>query len=551
MANADHTMSSAPDPRERDASGAADAPDRKRAAKSGQDFAIDRPARPHDLGDDVIEFGTFRVLPYQRQLYDGQERVQIGSRAFDLLLALLSRPGALLTKKDLIAQVWPNTFVDECNLRVTIVALRKVLRDRDARNPLIVTVNGGGYRFVAPVTRAQGARRLMPVLITDAASAKQLAIELPGPRTPMFGRTEFVSTLIAQMLDCRTVTIVGPGGIGKTRVAAATAELLAETHPVEISFVDLTTISDAARVPGAIAGAIGIDLPRADPIGGLVGCLRDRLLGRRGMLLVLDNCERMVDATADLIERLSGAPGLNILATSREPLRFAGEYIRKLPPLHIPDSSEQLTAASSVTYPAVQLFADRAHTAHNTFTVTDGNARLIADICCQLDGIPLAIELAARTVMAFGLKGLATQLDQPFRLRMNGLRTAHPRHRNLAALLDWSYDTLSESERAALRRLAIFPGPFTLKEACAVITGSTSDRPCGVEEVMSLLSKSLIASDFSASVAPYRLLGTTRVYAHGKLAASGELKEVEQRHTALAARASSFATALGQHGALE
>jgi predicted ATPase len=227
---------------------------------------------------------------------------------------------------------------------------------------------------------------------------------------------------------------------------------------------------------------------------------------------------------------LRGAPGVQILATSREPLRAKGEHVHRLPPLQTPRTSMGLTAAEALGFPAVRLFVERAAATLGAFELNDAGAPIVADICRKLDGIPLAIELAAGRVDAFGLRGLAAHLDDPLQLLTGGRRTALPRHRTMRAALDWGHDLLPERERAVLRRLAIFAGSFTL-EAASAVAASTEIAAEVVECVANLVAKSLTAAEVGGGAPCYRLLETTRAYALEKLADSGELEQVEHRYS--------------------
>jgi predicted ATPase len=254
-------------------------------------------------------------------------------------------------------------------------------------------------------------------------------------------------------------------------------------------------------------------------------------LADKRMLLVLDNCEHVIEAAATLVSGLlNGAPGLQILATSREPLRAEGEHVHRLPPLAIPPASPQLTAAEALRFPAVQLFVERAAATSSTFSFGDKEAPLVADVCRRLDGIPLAIELAAARVDALGVWSLALHLDEPLHLLTAGRRAAPPRHHSLRAMLDWGNDLLPEPERMVLRRLAIFAGGFTLEAASAVAAGAKIAQADVVEHVANLVAKSLIAADVAGTAARYRLLGITRAYALEKLLESGEFEEVGHCH---------------------
>jgi predicted ATPase len=249
------------------------------------------------------------------------------------------------------------------------------------------------------------------------------------------------------------------------------------------------------------------------------------------MLIVIDCCERVVEAAAVLAENLlKGAAGIAILATSREPLRAEGESVYRLPPLEIPPSSTDLTAVDALTYPAVQLFVERAASTADRFELRDTDAPVVADICRKLDGIALAIELAAGRVDVFGLLGVAARLDDRIRLLTHGRRTALPRQQTLRATLDWSYDVLSQAEQALLRRLAVFAGGFALEAAQAVAEGGLAAYTDMAEVVANLVSKSLLNADVRTATGLYRLLDTTRAYALKKLSESGEFHQAARAH---------------------
>ena len=332
------------------------------------------------------------------------------------------------------------------------------------------------------------------------------------------GRDGTVAALAAQLPQRRLVTLTGPGGIGKTTVALAVAREVAASYPDGVAFVDLAPVGDPRLVPGAIAAALGLAAGSDDPTAAVVAFLR----GRR-LLLLLDNCEHVVEAVAPAAEDVvRGAPDVHVLATSREPLRAAGERVHRLAPLEAPSASAGLTAAEALTFPGVQLFVERAAEGVDGFGLGDADAPLVADICRRLDGVPLAIELAAGRVDAFGVRGLAAHLDDRFRLLTTGRRTALPRHQTLAATLDWSHDLLPGAERALLRRLAVFAGDFSLEAAIAL----APDQPPSevVAHVADLVAKSLVAADHRGEAVRYRLLDTTRLYGLERLRESGELR---------------------------
>src|SRR6266700_620012 len=407
----------------------------------------------------AISFGPFRLLAAQRLLLEGDNPVRLGSRAFDILAALVERAGEVVGKKELIAGAWPQTFVEDANLKIQVSALRRALGDGQGGHRYVVTVPGRGYNFVAPVRREELSR--VPLAPTSAQPAVH---NLPFATIRMIGREEAVAALVSRLSRERLVTIIGPGGIGKTTVALAVAERMIAEYEHGVWLVDLAPVGDPRLVPTAVATVLGLDVRTDDQLAGLVTNLRDKRI-----LLLLDNCEHVIDETATLATAgLRGASGANILATSREALGVAGEREYRLRPLSIPQPSAKLTAAEAALFPAVQLFVERAAAVVEDFALTDANAPLIVAICRKLDGLPLAIEFAAPRVAMLGVEGLAAHLNDRPRLSGAQRRTATPRHRTMRAVLDWSYGLLTEDEQAFFRSLGTFAGGFTVEAATAV-----------------------------------------------------------------------------------
>src|SRR5262249_34809845 len=255
-----------------------------------------------------------------------------------------------------------------------------------------------------------------------------------------------------------------------------------------VRFVDLASIADARLVPSALASVLGVAIRSDDPLPGLIAFLKGRQ-----MLLVLDSCERVIEAAAALAEEIfNRAPDVCILATSREPLRAEGERVQRLLPLEVPPTSARLTADAAMTFSAIQLFVERATGSSGEFRLADADAPVVADICRRLDGIALAIELAAGRIDVLGLHGLAARLDDRFRLLTRGRRTALARHQTLSATLDWSYELLPQSERIVLRRLAVFAGRFTLEAASAVASSAELSASDVADCVANLVAKSIV-----------------------------------------------------------
>jgi predicted ATPase/DNA-binding winged helix-turn-helix (wHTH) protein len=472
----------------------------------------------HELRE-VISVGSFQLDPTQRLLSKGDETIKLGARAFDLLLALADRPGEVVSNRELIASVWPGVFVEDVSLRVHIAALRKALEEDGVSATYLKNVPGRGYSLVAPVSRA--ARTDAPV----EARPAQAKYALPPPLARMVGRDDEVRAIREQLLATRFVTVTGPGGVGKTTVALSLAHELLKEFDGAVCFVELSPLGAPDLVAATVTAAFRLPVDSQDPLPGLIAHLH----GNKA-LLVLDSCEHVIAGAAAVAERLATeVPGLTILATSRESLRSEGEYIHRLPPLMSPPDDGKLTAAEALAYPAAQLFVNRIASAGVHQSLSNEDARIVGEMCRKLGGIALAIELAAGRVAAYGVRDTAALLDGQFSLLWPGRRTAPPRHQTLNATLDWSYNLLTESERTVLRRLAVFPGAFTLEAARQVAAEGIGEDEVS-EAIAGLVAKSLASSDMSGPVTRYRLLDTTRAYAARKLEEAGERVSVRHSH---------------------
>ena len=492
--------------------------------RSPPDLASDKtPRNATTSADCEVLFGPFRLRASRRLLLDGDKPIHIGARALNVLIALVERPGELVTKDELFVRIWPNLSVEEGNLRTQMALLRKALRDGEAGARYIVTAPGRGYRFVAQISRL--IEQDAPFAQTPPANA---LCRPPQRLTRVIGRADAVTEIASQLLRRRFTTIVGPGGIGKTTVALAVAENQTGAYEHGICFADLASLVDPLSTVNSVASALGIPMTSKDTVAVIATFLRDKRI-----LLMLDSCERVVETAAVLAEKvLKSAPGVHILATSREPLRAEGEGIYRLSPLATPPVSDRLTALEVATFSAVELFVERAASSIGGFELSDADVLTVADICRRLDGIALAIELAASHVATLGVRGVAALLNDRFRLLSRGRRTSLPRHQTLEATLDWSYEGLPQNEQLILRRLAVFPGSFALEAACAV----SADEALATDEVIDILdhlvSKSLVVADVRGAIGIYRLLDMTRAYASRKLVESGELGQVARRHAA-------------------
>ena len=469
-----------------------------------------------------LRFGPFTFLPGQQLLAEEGRAVNLGSRARALLATLLENHGDVVTKAQLIQSAWPETFVEEANLRVHIAALRRALGDgRDGRR-YIVNISGRGYSFVFPVEREEG-----PPSRKRPTGASPVPSNLPPALSRIVGRAATIAFVTSLLREQRFVSLVGAGGIGKSTVAIAVAHAVADSFRDGICFVDLSALGDPQLVPAAIAAALGVGLRSEAPTQSLIAATRSRQT-----LLLLDSCEHVIDVVSNLTEELflHGGEGLHILATTREPLRVRGERIHRLSPLDLPPPGASLSSTEALHYPAVQLFVERAAASLNGFELIDSEAPVVAELCRRLDGIALAIEIAAGRVESLGVAGLASRLDDRFRLRLEGRRTALQRHQTLSTLLDWSYMLLPPFEQLVLRQFAILAGNFTVDDAIAIVADDEATDEKVINALANLVEKSLIAADVQGVRARYRLLDTTRAYAALKLAESGKIELLHRRH---------------------
>ncbi|MCK1391827.1 winged helix-turn-helix domain-containing protein [Bradyrhizobium sp. 1] len=454
----------------------------------------------------TLSFGPFTVTPHQRLVTRDGIVLPLGAKSFDTLIALMSRPNQVVSKWDLMGLVWPGMAVEEANLRFHIAALRKALGDGKDGARYITTLSGRGYCFVAPISQAgvQPERH-------RAAVAELPPVKLPNRLQRMVGRADAVTTVSDKLITSRFVTIVGPGGVGKTAVAVAIAHDLLATFAEAAHFVDLAALSDPDLVITSLLLMLGLPAQTDNPMPALLAHLQ-----AKRMLLILDNCEHVIAAAAPLAaEIFQAAPHVHILATSREALRVEGEQVYRLSPLGVPPDDSGLTAAVARTYPAIELFLERANAGGAQIALDDFNAAIAARICRKLDGMALAIELAAGRVEAYGLEQTATLLDERLNLLWHGQRTAPPRQKTLQATLDWSYGLLSELERLVLRRLSVFVGHFTIDAALEVVPDGQVDRALLFEAIDSLVAKSMVAPRPIGAMMRYRLLDTTRAYLLG------------------------------------
>ena len=464
----------------------------------------------------VLSFGPFELSIGNRLLTNGAKVVPLGARAMDLLIVLVEQANKVVGRRTLIERVWPKRGVEQVSLRVHISALRKALDQNDSGRRYIANVPGRGYSFVVPVTPLSSP--------TSGDLNPSSRSRLPARLMRMPGRRDALAAIQMKLAEQKFVTIVGPGGIGKTTIAVAVAHEMSVIFNSQVLFVDLGALGGASLVAPAVAAALGVSVQTNNVVPALI----DRLQ-QRPTLIILDCCEHVIDGASAVAEELiCRVPTLHLLATSREAMRVEGEHVYALCALACPPEDSSLSAREALQYPAVQLLVDCVRAVRGDFELVDADAPTAAAICRRLDGIPLAIQLAAGRVPIFGLSKTASLLDDRLNLSWAGRRTALPKHQTLSAALEWSYDLLGDAEKRVLSRLSVFAGGFTFEAAVAVVADETIDEANVSDCLWELRSKSMIA--VRGEEGRLRLLDTTHAFASRRLAKRDEENHWRRRH---------------------
>jgi predicted ATPase/DNA-binding winged helix-turn-helix (wHTH) protein len=488
-------------------------------------------------GGENLCFGQFRLSRRRRALETEAGPVALGARAFDLLTVLLDERGRLLSKHELLDRVWPGLVVEENNLHVQMVALRRAL---GPEHGLIQTVPGRGYRFAGVLESQKAAETGAPageaaeVQTAQAPAPPGLRAALPAEPARLIGRETELAELQSSLRQNRLVTITGPGGIGKTRLAVALGNAMLAQFPGGARLIDLAPLTDATLVEGAAAAALGIRLDAgSDPVERIGAALAGE-----PVLLLFDNCEHLLDGVAPLVAALlATCEAVCVLATSQEPLRIEGEVTYRLDPLALPPSAAT-RVRELAQFGAVHLFVRRVEAVDRRFKLGPENSAAVAEICRCLDGIPLALEMAAARVPTLGIEGLRQRLGERLRMLTSGVRNAATRHRTLRDTVAWSYELLDAQDQAVFRRLGVFAGGFSAEAAAAVLAGgdgddfiSDADEWVILDALGRLIEKSLVVAE-PGEAPRYRLLETLRLFAIEQLAAHGEQAEFQHRHAA-------------------
>ncbi|WP_244831238.1 winged helix-turn-helix domain-containing protein [Caballeronia sp. TF1N1] len=466
-----------------------------------------------------MQIGGFQIDLEMRALWRNGELVRLGSRAFDILAVVAAAGGRLVSKDEVMNAVWPDTVVEENNIHVHLSALRKVLgADRD----LILTVPGRGYQLL----------QRKPSTPSDEARLKPACgRRLPPQKSALLGRDTEIATIRAMLRNSHVLTVTGAGGIGKTRLAIEAARHSAEDFPEPVCFVELAALTTREGVLCAIAESCGIALPDTQIDVARVAAT----LAGQSKLLLLDNAEHVVGAVAQIVDALvAGNEKLRVLVTSREPLRVMAESIFRVEPLDVPPADA--ADADILRCSAVNLFILRADSLQESVATDSAEIRLVGEICRRLDGLPLAIELAAARVAALGVEGVCRRLDDRMAILAGGYRTALPRHQTLRATFDWSFALLDRDTQSVFWRLALFSGRFSFESMCAAVCDEEHTTADAIGGITELVAKSLVSVEFERATARYRLSESTRAYALEKLRANGELREIIRRNARHVAR---------------
>lgn len=465
-------------------------------------------------------FGAFRFIHARTpQLLHGGQEVPLDAPALRVLATLLAHAGEVVVQDELLRSAWPGRQMSASSGRDAVRRVRAALARFDATTMFIQSVSGRGYSFVASVS--PGAAALDPGDAAPVARAGE-----SGASTRLVGREEAIASIRTILDEHRLVTVLGPGGIGKTAVANALLQAAqAGRAGPNYRWVDLGVVRQPADALPSIAAQIGAVAAQEDPAASIVRHLADAQ-----DVIVLDSCEHVLAVVAPLVQALVCGTRVRILVTTREALDVDSEWVFRLAAMETPANSSALGAQEARTFSAIRLFEVLARRQVRHFEVTDENAAAVGELCRLLDGLPLAIELAAARVELFGVRGLLEQMSHRFRVLSGSLRTALPRHRTLRAAMDWSWDLLPEDERLVLRRISVFRGWFAARLAGDCVSDGTLHARDVMPRLRRLVQKSLLVAAPPGRPARFRLLDTTRAYAAERLAEAGETRSLMRRH---------------------
>lgn len=488
------------------------------------------------LAHEKFVFGTFEVSTYRRDVRRDGRVVEISARAFDLLIVLLRRSGQVISKTELLDEVWPGMTVEPNNLEVCVSALRKIFESSAFASGPIVTVRGRGYCFVEPVRTLHNAGEIDPP--AAVVSQQQQPERRISPRsfyrplTTFVGRRDELALIRERLMARRFVTLIGPGGVGKTRLAQEIGFAVSGDLADGVAFADFSEATTLQSVLEILSSQlqIGSDRRKID------AAICAASIGDKDVLLILDTCDRVFEAVATLVGYLIGhCPRLLILTTSRRRLGVPGEVIVEVKPLATPDAAAAISASEALKSPAVALFVDLATTTVTSFALDDSNLADVIALCSMLDGLPAAIGLAVPLLKVLTPAALAQCVERRPQVLNDPNRAVPVRHRTLRGLVDWSFQSLSEQEKTLIRRLAIFSGRIPLAMVREILFDNEVDRDDVLMMMLALAEKSLLDVELDRTETHFRMLRVVRTYGLAKLAEAGE-QEIYRRFAICIAR---------------
>lgn len=471
----------------------------------------------------IYRFGRFEVDADNRRLGSNGSEIPLENKAFAVLVELLRHSGSLVTRDALLDAVWGHRYITPSTLNRAIALVRRALDDDPDEPELIQTVHGAGYRFIGAVDS------VTPTPPARARFTPPPSARLPERVQPLIGRERELEQLSALLMAHRAVTVLGTGGMGKTVCALEAARRCATSYPDGVWFFDLGSMQDADEWLRSLASSLLIEGAHTEE---LLPKIFELLSGRR-VLLVLDNCDRIAAATgARVLEVLRGTEAVKVLSTSQQPLGFVGEQIMPMPPLQLPDAdwnaSENPAAVEAI--PACALLVERIRDLQPDFTVTPANGPAIVEICRQLDGMPLALELAAARFVLLSPDQVLVRLTERFRFLESAVEGHDPRHASLLALLEWSYALLSRAEQKLIAWLAVFVKGWTMEAALDIGARLDHDAAETVNLLGELANKSLVTVDRAETPVRYRLLESIGEFALARLREAGEERDARNAH---------------------
>jgi predicted ATPase/DNA-binding winged helix-turn-helix (wHTH) protein len=468
-------------------------------------------------GAEELTFGPFRLCARRRTLTTADGSVPLSSRAFDVLVALIDARSAPISKGELMRRVWGDIFVEENNLHVQIAAVRRAL---GPDHPYVLTIPARGYHFVGDVRSEMADASTVPA---DRAFAGNLPVQL----TALVGREPEIAAALERLDKAPLVTLVGPGGVGKSKLALAVARRLVDRFAGGAWLLELGSLADPALAPSALAACLRVEEDHGRSLSdSLLTFLRPR-----EMLLVIDGCEHVLAAAATLISEIAHhCPRVRFICTSQAPLGIEGEHLLRIAPFDVAGALDVSTVEAALRQDVVRLFAERAGAGDGRFAVTEATLGSVIEICRNLEGIPLAIELAAARVPLLGLEPVRQRIANRLALLGDDRRDTPHRHRTLRATIEWSHSLLPESARKILRRLSVFAGGFTLEAAQQVASSADVAEADIVRGVSDLVQRSMLTTGPDLIHPRHRMLEVMRAFAFEALAEAGEQAEISRGH---------------------